>query len=284
MSMDLIKKLRNELSAGFMDCKKALEEANNDYDKAVDILRQKGAIKAEKKADRDASEGFVCVAFKDNTANIIELNCETDFVSRNLLFTDLCSNILSKFSDYKNDNLSQFDEVVKTDIQDVVMKIGENVKLGKKIKFTSSPNTNLTSYIHNMSSGHNNMGRVVTVLNYQSKSNSSEAVDLARKICMHITATNPIGIQESDISQEVVEKEKNIFVAQIEEMGKPKEMAEKIAQGKMKKFLSEKLLPEQIFVIDGKLTVKEYISNFNKNNSDDFELVKFVTVKLGINE
>lgn len=283
MSMDLIKKLRNELSAGFMDCKKALEEAGNDYDKAVEILRQKGAAKAEKKADREASEGFVCVGFKDNTANIVELNCETDFVSRNSLFTDLCSVALNKFSDYNGD-VNNFDDNIKTDVQDVVMKIGENIKLGRRLKFVAPTGTHFAHYIHNASADHNNMGRIVTVLAYKSNSNSADVSDLARKVCMHITAANPIGIQESDISPEVVEKEKNIFVAQIEEMGKPKDMAEKIAQGKMKKFFSEKLLPEQIFVVDGKLSVKEYVANFNKQHSENFELVQFVSVKLGVNE
>lgn len=270
--MDIIKKLRENLGAGLMDCKKALEEANGNYDDAVKILRERGIAKAEKKSDRVASEGFVGYKLENNLVTFAEVNCETDFVSRNINFCQLCKDVINKI--HAKEDFSSL-------ITEAVIKMGENLKIGNSAQ-VSLNQENIAIYIHGQSEHDSELGRIVSAVIYKNTNPNSGHQDFAKKIAMHVAATSPLGLVESDISNDIIEREKEIYLTQIKESGKPEEIAQKMLIGKVRKFYEENLLLEQIFVIDNKTKIKDAIANFNKSQQDTLEVVKFIRFEVGI--
>ena len=216
-----IKKLRDLTGAGFLDCKNALDETNSDFDKAIECLRKKGISSAQKKSDRDASEGLVAISTNESNkeAGIVEINSETDFVARNDNFQSFVSNISKINLDQKGD----LDKVIKSQynktkdnvsdtLTNLISKIGENLSI-RRTDYINSDDGFVGTYIHNIEK--DNMGKIGVLVSIKTDIEYSKITDFLKKICMHIAATNPIAITSSDIDQDTINKEKEFQLEEI---------------------------------------------------------------------
>ena len=250
-----VKELREKTGAGMLDCKKALEECEGDINKAVDWLREKGISKAAKKADRIAAEGLAAVLIDGNNAVIMEMNSETDFVAKNEKFQELVKTILETIikSDAKTMDealeLKCGDETINDLIVSNTATIGEKLSFRRFAKVTKNDNETFGEYIH--------MGGKIAVL-IVTEGTSEE---VAKDVAMHAAAMRPSYVKEEEVPSDVVEKEMNVLKEQAMNEGKPKEIAEKMVQGRIKKFYKEICLEEQPFVKDSDVNVKTYVKN-----------------------
>jgi elongation factor Ts len=265
-----INKLRQQTGAGMMDCRKALVESNGDFEAAIDYLRKKGQKVAALRDDREAKEGVVIAkTTTDNkTGYIINVSCETDFVSKNADYIAFAQSIMDAAI---ANNVNSVDELntVKIGNQTIADKLNEQVaKIGEKIsvsRFEKIEAPFVAAYIH----GSYRMGVLVGL----NKANEQAGKDVA----MQIAAMNPIAIDAALVPQETIERERNIAIEQIKAEGKPAEMAEKIAAGKINKFFKESTLLAQAFVKDGNKSVGDYL----KSLDTDLKVVAFKRVALG---
>ena len=267
-----VQELRKMSGAGMMECKSALSEANGNLDDAFKLLREKGIAKAEKKSSRDANEGLVAIKKEGNSAAMIEVNSETDFVSRNSEFHDLVNSILEIVMQNKNDTDKSIEDT-KTLISDAVGKIGENIVL-KNIKFIEG---NIYSYIHN--SVTDGMGKIGVLINFNS--DSSEIDVIGKNICMHIAASAPKALTADDLDKSMVENEKEIISKQLKEMGKPDNILEKMMQGKLNKFYEENTLMGQKFVIDPSISIEQYLMQASKEINSQINIQEFLRFEIG---
>ena len=250
-----VAKLRQMTGAGMMDCKSALVEANGDFDKAKDIIREKGKLVAAKRADRETTEGSViALANADRTKAILTcLGCETDFVAKNAEFQQLANKIADAALTAMPADLAGLMKVTLDGqtIEDAVTqqtgKSGEKHAIPFYAKIEASY---IATYIHTN-------GKVATVVGFSKK--VSETV--GDEIAMQITAMNPVSVNRDSCPKEVIEKELEIYRVQIREEGKPENMVEQIAQGKLNKFFKESTLEDQTFVQDGKISVAQYLKS-----------------------
>lgn len=255
ISASLIKELREKTGAGMLDCKKALEECGGDIDKSVDWLREKGISKAAKKADRIAAEGLAAVLIDGNNAVIMEMNSETDFVAKNEKFQDLVKTILETI--IKSDvntmdealNLQCGSETINDLIVSNTATIGEKLSFRRFARVTKNDSETFGEYIH--------MGGKIAVL-IVTEGTSEE---VAKDVAMHAAAMRPSYVKEDEVPSEVVDKEMSVLTEQAMNEGKPKEIAEKMVQGRIKKFYKEICLEEQPFVKDSDVNVKTYVKN-----------------------
>lgn len=265
-----INKLRRQTGAGMMDCRKALMEANGDFEEAIDYLRKKGQKVAALRGDREAKEGVIIAkTTPDNkTGYVINVSCETDFVSKNTEYVAFAQSIMDAVVEQKVNSLEELLEL-KMGNESIADKVNEQVaKIGEKIsvsKFEKLEAPYVASYIH----GAFRMGVLVGL----SKENEEAGKDLA----MQIAAMNPLAVDKDGIAQEVIDRERNIAIEQVKAEGKPTEMAEKIANGKMQKFFKEHTLLAQVFVKDNNQTVGAYITQSDK----DLTVTGFKRVALG---
>lgn len=265
-----INKLRQQTGAGMMDCRKALMESNGDFEAAIDYLRKKGQKVAALRGDREAKEGVIIAQTTDDkkTGYVINLSCETDFVSKNDEFVAFAKSIMdSAIENQVNSvdelkSLKQGDETIADKLNEQVAKIGEKIGI---TRFEKLEAPFVASYIH----GSYRMGVLVGL--------TKENEEIGKDVAMQIAAMNPIAIDESSISPEVLERERKIAIEQVKAEGKPAEMAEKIAAGKINKFFKENTLMAQPFVKDGNQSVGNYI----KAADADLKLTGFVRVALG---
>ena len=265
-----VNKLRKSTGAGMMDCKKALEESNGDFDKAIEILRKKGQKVAANRADRDSSEGVVLA--KVNTENtsgvIISLNCETDFVAKNDDYIQLAQKMVDhalKFSDKESFLDSDFDGMkVSEKLLEQTGVIGEKIEIGS-FEYISA--NFVGSYIH--------AGNKIASIVGLSESFES-ANEVGKDLSMQIAAMNPVAIDETGVSQNVIEKEIEIAKDQLRQEGKPEEMLENIAKGKLKKFFKENTLINQQFIKDSKVSILQYL----KSHSESVKVTSFFRVGL----
>lgn len=254
-----VKKLRDMTGAGMMDCKKALGEAEGDFEKAVEILRKKGQKVADKRADREAKEGLVIVRLSDDAkkASAIEINCETDFVARNEDFQAKAENFLNAAYDNDIDNLDALmaleldGETVADKLQNMTGTIGEKIQISKVVLVNTDGA--LVSYIH----PGNQLGVLVEF------AGAVENDEIGKDVAMQIAAMKPIAVTEAEVDASVVEKELEIAKEQLINEGKPAEIAEKAAVGKLRRFYEERVLLNQKFVKDNSLTVKQYLEQNN---------------------
>ena len=250
-----VKELRERTGAGMMECKKALVETEGDIEVAIENMRKSGQAKAAKKAGRIAAEGIIMERSNDQVAIILEINSETDFVSRDegfLAFANTVADaaLANQTADIEtlNNVLIDGKSVEETRLA-LVTTIGENIQL-RRINILSAGDGQIAAYIHGGRIG------VITSINDADET-------LAKDIAMHIAATNPLVINPEDVDADVVEKEKEIFIAQAKESGKPDEIIEKMIGGRMKKFLAEVSLTGQSFVKDPSTTVGELLTSNN---------------------
>ena len=253
--------LRKKTGAGMMDCKNALVEANGDFDTAIDVLRKKGQKIASKRADRDATEGVVLGLVSEDSkfGAIISINCETDFVAKNENFISLTKQILHSAI---QGNIETSEDLKKMEINGITVQeklleqtgvIGEKIELG----FYETIQANLVSaYTH-----HGNKLASIVGLNIY----HSDYIELGKDLCMQIAAMNPLGISESDISKEVLDKELEIAKDLARKEGKPEQMIEKIALGRLGKFFKENTLIKQSFIKDNKKSIEVYLKENNPN-------------------
>jgi elongation factor Ts len=266
----LVKDLRKRTGAGMMDCKKALVETNADLEAAIDLMRASGAAKAAKKAGRVASEGLINVAISDDnkSAIILEVNSETDFVTKGQSFIDFVSALGKIALKNKPETVETFlaltldsGETVDEAREDIVAKIGENITV-RRVQNVSTENGVLGAYKHG------DRIAVLTVL-------SGNDATLAKDIAMHIAASRPECISEEQLSNELLEREKSIFIEQAKESGKPDNIIEKMIVGRMKKFVNEVTLYGQAFIKDPDTSVGELVKSKN------VEVESFVRFEVG---
>ena len=287
ISAENIKLLREKTGAGMMDCKKALVENDGDISKATSWLRKKGIAKAEKKSSRVAAQGLVGLKTCDNFSLLLEINSETDFVSKNQDFQIFVDNILDIGISKKHsiDSLIKTkyinNETVEVALQNLVAKIGENIVIRRLLYLDAeSKNTLFGSYVHNKIN--DNIGRMACVVKMFSNDNSNKAViDLANKIAMHITALKPLALDEKCLDTSFIEKERDIYTSQLKASGKPENIIDKIVDGKVKKYLSEVTLINQNWVLEPSLTLAQVLKDFNSNNNDNLSIIDFKLFILG---
>lgn len=288
VNLNLIKELREKFGVGIAECSNAIKEAEGDYDKACEILRKRGLSIAQKKASREAKEGAVSFIYKNEKIAIIELNCETDFVSNNEGFRELI-----------NFSLNQ---IIKTEIEDVnelmnssfenstfseafnlkAMSMGEKIEISFIKLIKNIKENQFASYIHNSLKDFKDGGKILSLVILKNEV-TKEANEFARKICMHIAANSPIALSEEEIDQKTLEYEKNIFKEQSKASGKPENIIEKMVIGRIAKFINEKTLINQSFILNPEISVKQAIENFNKENNTNISIVKFYKFELNGN-
>lgn len=262
-----VAKLRKITGAGMMDCKKALQDAEGDFDQAIDIIRKKGQAVANKRADREASEGVVLAkSSADNKHGaILVLNCETDFVAKNEDFVKLAAQLLDKAIEEKPATLEELKNLA-FDGSTVGEKVIEQIGIiGEKIDisyYSAIDSDYVQPYIH--------PGNMLATLVGFTKSGLDTQV--YKDIAMQVAAMSPIAIDKDNVSQEVIDKEKEIGMEQARRAGKAENLLEKIAMGKLAKFFKENTLLNQEFVKDNKQTIKAYLQSIDKDlNVTDFK-------------
>ena len=256
-----VNKLRQMTGAGMMDCKKALTEAGGDYEKAIEILRKKGQKVSASRSDKDAKEGsvFVKTSSDHKRAVLIALNCETDFVAKNDEFQNLgkliAETAFEKKSSGKDSLLAEKagSLTLQEKITELVGKIGEKVEVSE---YVSMEGEAIVPYIHAGSK----LGVLVSLKNV----GSANVVDAGKDVGMQIAAMNPVAVDEKSVDATVIEKELEIAKAQILAEGKPENMVEKIAQGKLQRFFKDNTLVHQAFVKDNSKTVAQYLDSVSK--------------------
>ena len=247
-----VKELRDMTGVAMMECKKALVECDGDLEKALDLLRSNSALKAEKKAARVAADGVLKIFVGNEYATLIEINSETDFAAKDGNFINFTNDVNDYIAENKVSNVSELNESeIEEKRKALVQTIGENIQLRRLDTKEFSSEMCAGSYLHSDSK----LGAVVVV--------SGGDEFLAKDIAMHVAAFNPLCLSGADLDPEVLEREKAIYMVQAEESGKPKEIMEKMIEGKLKRFLSEVSLLSQGFVKDSEVTIQELLDSKN---------------------
>ena len=280
----LVKELREKSGAGMMDCKKALNETNGDMDAAVDWLRTKGLAAAAKKSGRVAAEGLVALHVNGNVGALVELNSETDFVSRNEDFQAFAKTLAQlavnaddldalKAMDYPETGRNVADELTQK-----IATIGENMSLRRMTKVSVDAGA-IVPYVHNAVA--DGLGRIGVLVALNSSADEAALSGLGKQLAMHIAATNPASLSVEDLDAEMVAREREVLVEQAKESGKLQEIAEKMVEGRIRKFYQEVVLLEQTFVIDGESKVADVISKAGKDAGSDITMSAFSQYVLG---
>lgn len=249
ISASQVKELREKTGLGLMDCKKALEEANGDLDLAVEELRKTSGLKASKKSSRSAADGLIGIKSLQGKSFMVEINCETDFVARDDSFNSFMQEVLEIVSSNRDKSLEELLEAgIEEKREKLVQKLGENIVV-RRITASEDSADYSGVYLHS----NNKIGTIISL-----KGGTEE---VAKDIAMHAAATDPMAISPSDISQDVIGKEREIYKAQSEESGKPSDIVEKMIEGKIRKFLSEVSLTEQDYVKDPSIKINDLLKN-----------------------
>lgn len=277
----LVKELRERTGAGMMDCKKALVETDGDIEKAIDYLREKGIMKAQKKAGRIAAEGLVRVAFGEGnkTASIVEVNSETDFVAKNEEFIEFVEDLAKEVLVKGNMPMEQFmtepfgEGTVQETLTAKVAKIGENLSIRRFAK-VEEDGVVYVGYTHGG-------GRIGVIVGIKTDAAADEIAAVGKDVAMQVASMNPKFVNEDGVDPEYLENEKKILTEQVLNEGKKPEMVERIVAGKIKKELKEVCLLDQPFVKDGDVSVQQYVANAAKEIGKDMEVVSMIRYEVG---
>jgi elongation factor Ts len=269
-----VNKLRQQTGAGMMDCKNALVEADGDIEKAIDILRKKGQKLAMKRADRDANQGIVISKTTDDRkfAGILMLNCETDFVAKNEEFIEYANKVLNLAVASKCTSLDALKELsidgrtIAEGVTDLTGKTGEKMELAH-YECVEAPRVVAYNHFGN---------RLAAILGFN-MDNVADLDEVGKFVSMQVAAMSPVAVDKDDVSKEIIDREIEIGKDQARQEGKPEEMVEKIALGKLNKFYKESTLLNQEFINDNKLTIRDYITKANKG----LTVTKFYRFQLG---
>ena len=280
---ELIKELRSKSGAGFLDCKNALSENNNDIEKANEYLRKKGLAKASKKSSREAKEGAVGIYESKELVVLIRINSETDFAAKSETFLSFLDDLgqfalsLSKPGIKKEDflNLKYNENTVSDYFKSMISKIGENLVLND-LQIIDVNNLNYSFYVHN--SYKKNIGKIISLILFEADKVNDFINTLSKNICMHIAAMKPDSLDIDDLDKDKIQKEKDIQKELILNSGKPSAIVDKILEGKMNKYYSEVTLLNQSFILDPDKNVKSIIEEQGKENK--FKIKSFIFVSL----
>ena len=277
-----VKKLRELTGVGFKDCKNALDENNGDIDKSIDFLRKKGIVKASKKMERIAADGLVCIYEKDNKFSMIEINSETDFVAKNTDFINFAEEIsqlafsnFGKMEDILTAKMKN-KKIVKESLVDLISRIGEKINFRRSVFVDSAKSINF-SYMH--SSLKKNVGKLGVLLTLETTKQKSDILDFGKQLAMQIAATSPLAIDMQDLDQNVLKKEKEIITEELKNSGKDSKIIDKIATGKLNKFISENTLLNQEWIMEPKKKVKDILKSVE--GKDKIRIKSFVRFKVG---
>lgn len=280
ISAQAVKELRDKTGAGMMDCKKALTQAEGDIEKAIDILREKGLASAAKKSGRVASEGVIAtyVAEDMKKASIIELNCETDFVSANTDFVNLANGIAKVVAETDSQDIEEVKALpyegitVQEAVTNLIAKLGENMNLRRFEKIDAADG---------LVSAYNHMGGKIGVLvQVRSEQANDSVATVARDVAMHVAALNPQFLDNTSVDADTIEREKEIYRVQALNEGKPEKIVDKMVEGRINKFYKEVCLVNQMFVKNPDLSIQAFVKEESKKHGN-IELVKFVRFEKG---
>ena len=279
--LESVKKLRSTTGAGFKDCNSALKEASGDLEKAVEILRIKGISKASKKMSREANEGLVFICGDEKKTSIIEINCETDFVAKNDDFLNFTkeigeiNNFVNSDKEKLNNSKMKNGSTVSQNFVDLIAKIGEKITIGRS-KTLENSKSKIFTYNHSIVK--DNLSKLGVIVSLEFEKSSKDIEQFGKQLSMHIAASNPMVVDKKDIKDDVIEKEKKIVEEELKNLGKPKEITEKISLGKINKFKEDNSLLTQDWVMDPKLKVKDVLS---KVDLKSLKIKDFIRIKIG---
>jgi len=270
--LESVKKLREATGVGFKDCKLAIDECSGDLEKAIEFLRKKGIAKASIKMSRTAAEGLCLLYEKNGEVSLIEINCETDFVAKNETFISYCKEVsiinFENKSDLSNVNkaIMKNNLPVETNLTDLIAKMGEKITIRRSIFFDNSNGKN-SFYVHGALE--EKIGKIISIVKI------SKEDDIGKKIAMHVSALSPMALEEKVLSKNIIDKEIEIIKAELLNSGKPPEMIEKIAKGKINKFISDNTLINQVWIMDPKKKVSDILK------ASDVKIIDFIRYKVG---
>jgi elongation factor Ts len=286
----LVKALRDKSGVGMMDCKKALQETDGDMEAAVDWLRAKGLSKAAKKADRVAAEGVVALAVRPEgagmTAAVIELNAETDFVARNESFQGAARKIATAALNVDGDvdqlRATSLDgaETVADAVTHLIATIGENMLLRRSKRFVVAKGA-IGAYVHGGAPGVTDLGRIGVLVAVEGGGAQDALRELGRNIALHVAATAPLSLSVDDLDPAAVDRERAIFTEQAIASGKPPAVAEKMVEGRIRKFYEEAVLLKQAYVRDPELTIEQLVAKTAASVGSPVTVTGFVRLALG---
>lgn len=286
ITASIVKELRDKTNAGMMDCKKVLTETNGDLEASIKLLRERGIMKAGTKADRAATEGIITARVNDGATSgfLLEVNCETDFVSRNENFQAFVAEIAGKLagSDAHDQPaalaLTHGESTMENFVKEKVVELGENLQLRKYVRFDAAPGGYIASYIH--------LGGKVGVLIEVNATDAATSAkpdfqELVKDLNLHIAASAPKGLSRDDIPSDIVEAEKDIYRVRLLEQGKPENIIENILKGQIAKFYAESCFLEQGFVKNPDITINQLLEIKGKELGDTLTVTRFVRFGLG---
>jgi elongation factor Ts len=270
--LESVKKLREITGVGFKDCKLAIDETGGDVEKSIEFLRKKGIAKASNKMSRTAAEGLCLLHERDGEISLIEINSETDFVAKNEVFISFCKEVSILNFESKSD-LSKVNKIimknnlsVETNLIDLIAKMGEKISIRRSIFFDNSNGKN-SFYIHGAVD--DKIGKIISIVKTSNES------DIGKKVAMHVSALSPISLEEKTLNKDVINKEMEIIKAELLNSGKPPEMIEKIAKGKLNKFISDNTLVNQVWIMDPKKKVADILKE------NEIKIIDFIRYKVG---
>ncbi|MGD9638919.1 MAG: translation elongation factor Ts [Alphaproteobacteria bacterium] len=285
ISASMVKELREMTNAGMMDCKKALAEVDGDMDAAVDWLRKKGLAAAAKKSGRVASEGLIGVNVDNNSGVLVEVNSETDFVSRNTEFQSFVANVSKVAVEAEGDveklkttAYPESQKDVASQLTDLIAKIGENMSL-RRTSVLKTDNGVVASYVHNQVSP--NLGKIGVLVALESEAAKDKLLELGKQIAMHVAASNPQYLEIKDVDSEALDRERSVLSEQARASGKPENIIEKMVEGRLRKFYEEVVLLEQPFVLDPDNKVAKAVEQVAKEVGKPIKVKGFTRYALG---
>ena len=280
--LDKVKKLRELTGVGFKDCKKAIDENDGDIEKSIEFLRKKGIAKANKKMERIAADGLICISEKENKFSIVEVNSETDFVAKNnefIKFVEEISNLallnsgkmedilISKMKNKKN---------VKDNLVSLISKIGEKITL-RRSEFVGLDKYINFSYTH--SALKKNLGKIGVLLSIETTKKKDELFKFGKELAMQVAALSPLAIDKKSLDHNILQKEKEIIAEELKNAGKDNKIVDKIVEGKLNKFIDDNTLLNQEWIMDPKKKVRDVLKEVAGN--DKVEVKKFVRFRVG---
>ena len=280
----MVKELRERTGAGMMDCKKALTEVDGDMEKAIDFLREKGIAKAAKKAGRATSEGLVTLAASADEKKIAlaSLQCETDFVARGDDFKNFAAKVAETVLEKKPADADALNAIIGEDVQNLIAKTGENMRLGKFFAHDCSANEVAGTYMH-VTSGKLGVAVIIECGKPETTANAS-VKELAKEIAMQAAAMRPLALDRDSLDQAVIEREYNVYCEKAKNEGKPEKIVAKIAEGAVNKFCKDVCLMDQAYIRDDKKSITQLVAETAKSVGDTLKVVSFARIELAAEE
>ncbi|MFC4351499.1 translation elongation factor Ts [Fodinicurvata halophila] len=285
ITASLVKELREKTGAGMMDCKKALTETDGNLEEALDWLRKKGLSAAAKKAGRTAAEGLVAVVTESTRGAILEVNAETDFVSRNDQFQEYVNKVagivLEKGADMEALAATDYPGTgrnVADELTQLIATIGENMSL-RRAEVLSVDKGVVSGYIHSPVS--ESLGRIGVIVALESEGDQAKLADLGKQLAMHVAAASPMALDQDSVDTAILDREREVLADQARASGKPEDIINKMVEGRLRKFYEESVLLEQTFVIDGESKVSQVLEQAEKDVGAPVKLTGFVRYQLG---